>query len=472
MKLQQSNRSMALAVVFSASLLAPSALHARDADFGEQWVRNHPFTISALAQTPGVVDGAEYTAAGFNTFLAWKRPAELLPIAVGQGLPWHFHVSETTLTSDVMNEITTSYNNNPGNTGWLIHDEPRRLEMNDVAGISDWVKQQYPSSLVYTNLLPFGADAVEYYGDNSNPGYSYTDYLNDAMNIIQPDVLMYDLYTLGYGDMGHSDFWYTNMMVARSVAQSKGVPYWAFIQAFEQVNPPSNRRLPSESDLRFQMNSLLAAGFTGFHYFAYDGVGDRAVVDLNGDPTPLHAIAGPVNADVMTLGNVTKHLTSTGVRFIPGVGHSAPGFVPDWSENAGGDTIINHLALDTNAAFGDSTGDFKDGLVGFFTDDDGERYFMIVNAYHGDALTSAATTLHYEVRLDAGNELLWLNPDTGQGQLIQPDAFGVYRLTIGGGDAMLFKYNTGVDFIPEPASAGVILLAGLLTIARRSRRRR
>src|SRR3546814_5169298 len=93
-----------------------------------------------------------YSDANFSTFLAWKRPESLLPIAVQQGLPWHFHVSESVLTQDVINEITTSYNNNPGNTGWLIHDEPRRLQMNDVATVSNWVKQQYPNSLVYTNL--------------------------------------------------------------------------------------------------------------------------------------------------------------------------------------------------------------------------------------------------------------------------------------------------------------------------------
>jgi len=466
MNMQQGFRFVSIAILTVLGW-TPTDLLARDANFGKQWVRNNPFTIAALTQTASIIDGNAYSDANFSTFLAWKRPEQLLPIAVQQGLPWHFHVSESVLTTDVMNEITTSYSNNPGNTGWLIHDEPRRLEMNDVATLSNWVKQQYPNSLVYTNLLPIGANAAEYYGDNSNPSYSYSSYLNDAMNIIQPDVLMYDIYTLGYGDMGHSDLWYTNMMAARSTAQSKGVPYWAFIQAYEQVAPPNNRRLPSESDLRFQMFSLLAAGFTGFHYFAYDGVGDRAMVDHSGNPTPLHDIAGAVNADVMTLGNVTKHLTSTGVRFIPGVGHSAPPSLSSWSLGAGSDFRITHLALDTNPAFGNSTGDWKDGLVGFFVDDKGEKYFMITNAYHGDGLDSAETLLHFEIAFQSSvTEILRLNPLTGQAEVVHPDAFNVYRLAILGGSGMLFKYNTGNGFVPEPAPVGIVLLSAFALMCR------
>ena len=73
----------------------------RPADFGKQWIRSHPFAIMGLSQRDWVLDAEEYAGAGFNTFLAWKRPDEQLSIISQAGIPWHFHVSEPNFSSSL-----------------------------------------------------------------------------------------------------------------------------------------------------------------------------------------------------------------------------------------------------------------------------------------------------------------------------------------------------------------------------------
>ncbi len=461
--------AMAILAVF---LFDNMAMADRPADFGQQWVRSNPLTISALAQDPTLMDGDLYTGAGLNTFLAWKRPDQLLPTAVAEDLPWHFAVNESVLTPEVMNEITTSYENYPGNTGWLIRDEPRRLDMENVAELTDWVKQQYPDSLAYTNAFPIGADATEYYGDNSNPSYGYSDYLNDIMTIIRPDVLAYDLYPLGIGGgPGQSGFFYLNMMAVREVAQTHEVPYWSFVQSYEKLDTP-DRRLPSDSDLRFMMFSHLAAGYTGFHYFGYDP-GWPGLVDHSGNPTSAHVVAGPVNAEVALVGHAMRALESTDVRYITNTGNTTPSGISNWSIGAGGDPFINHLAVDTNPIYGDSFGAYKDGMIGFFTDDNGERFFMVTNVYHDEDLTAEEALLHFEIRFDPSiTEILMLDNHTGETVVLTFDVSNTLRIAIPGGTGYLFKYNTGVGFpaIPEPATAVLFSIgAAALAFGRKSR---
>ncbi|WP_218932519.1 DNRLRE domain-containing protein [Adhaeretor mobilis] len=436
------------------SYLDPVASVARPG-FGKQWVRRNPFTLGALTQTPTLVDGPTYRGAGLNTFLAWKRPDELLPIAVGEGLPWQFHVSEASLTADVINEISESITNFAGNNGWLVNDEPSFLQMAGTADIVNYLKHNSPKALVYTNAFPIGGDSATYYGNNSNPGYKYSDYLNDIMTRVQPDVLMFDLYPFNAAKV-HADLYYNNLLTICHVAQTYDVPYWAFIQAYEKIDAPNLRRLSSESDLRFQMFTMLTAGFKGFHYFGYDLGGWRALIDSSdGSTTSLYDAAAPANAEVQMLGAALRFLESTDVRYIPNSGQTPQGGMPSWSFGAGDDLLITDVDID-----GAPVEKWKDGVIGFFTDDDGEKYFMITNAFHGADMSAADALLDFRIEFDPGvTEVLSLNRITGEQEVLPLGADNILRLALPGGTGMLFKYNTGKGFqlnVADFTSDGVV----------------
>ena len=101
----------------------------------------------------------------------------------------------------MIDEINDSNNNYPGNVAWLVNDEPRFLEMASTKVIMDYIKQNIPEALVYSNALPIGAPAEEYYGDTSNPGYGYSDYLEPGQ-LAEVDRLLRDTLSPVFGYRG------------------------------------------------------------------------------------------------------------------------------------------------------------------------------------------------------------------------------------------------------------------------------
>ena len=62
---------------------APVQVHgSNDADIalgrGKRWVRNNPFTTTALTLVPSVFDANDYNSANLNTVLAWKIKTKIL----------------------------------------------------------------------------------------------------------------------------------------------------------------------------------------------------------------------------------------------------------------------------------------------------------------------------------------------------------------------------------------------------------
>jgi hypothetical protein len=435
-------------------LLGVASLHAqRPADFGKQWVRSHPFSLMGLTLSSAWFDADEYKAAELNTFLCWGNDDQLLPIAVGGDLPWHDHVPQTALTQQVQDDITNAVGNYPGGTGLMVNDEPVTIDMANTVQIMDWIKTNYPDMLVYSNAWPIGAaSGDEYYGAPAPPGYGYSDYLTDFISILQPDVMCYDMYPFGDPPGVHSGFYFTNLMVIRNLALQAGIPYWAFLQSYEKLEGSHQRRLSSESDLRFQMFSMLSAGYTGFLYFTYDKFISRSLLDVNGDPTPLYYAAQLANPEVENVGQAIRFLESTDVRFIrgqssPGSWNTTPGSLTNWSSGAGGDSLITSISVDFSAP--QPYGQWKDGLIGFFTDDDSNPYFMLTNLYHFSDMTAADTALSFIVTFDSSvNELLRLSRFTGHEEVV-PLTNHTLTIELPGGTGDLFKYNTG-PFVGVP----------------------
>ena len=198
---------------------------------------------------------------------------------------------------------------------------------------------------------------------------------------------MFDMYIFKYGqgnESGVTQYWYQGLWVIRREALKAGIPYWAWMQTWDRpAERGYNVRLPSDSDYRMNVFSALTYGFTGIADFMYCGGHKRDLLMPDGTPSPLYAPAAKVHEEVGRIGRTLRFLTSTNVAFLPGSKESRrPTFLKDWAPGAAGDRQIKALKVLNG-------GQYANGLVGHFTDDAGQTYFMLTNL-HQHAHKSAA----------------------------------------------------------------------------------
>jgi hypothetical protein len=74
-------------------------------------------------------------------------------------------------------------------------------------------------------------------------------------------------------------------------------------------------RTPSAGELRWQVYGALAYGVKGFGYFTYWPARDDyvAVVDYQGNETPLYSVIRDVNSEALAMGATLLQLKSTAV---------------------------------------------------------------------------------------------------------------------------------------------------------------
>ncbi len=459
--------------------------HGAELSRGNKWVRTHDFTImsavgpsanySAASYDPGV-----YAEMDNSTFLPWTwSPYSFLQKNDSVDLPWHelVWVDYTVpggLTDNVKTLSQYFYNQFDNNTGYTIMDEPNRLQMDTLRSAGDWYRQTFPDSIVYTNLTPYGQSDERYYGTTPPvSGYNYNQYLNDAINILGTDVLMYDNYPfLANGTT--NNIYFTNMAMVRQKALDAGIPYWAWMQSYTDN---SYYRTPSGSDLRMEVYSHLTYGYTGISYFTYNDLVGPAIINNDNSITQLYIEARNINAHVKNIGNVLRFLTSTDVRYVAGehrevyyeswdifhidphtrmVNNSLPADTVAWASGAGGDSHIVDIEIFL-------PGVENNALIGFFTDDDGQEYFMFTNLKHGAGLAPGDCSLEFIITFDETiNEILMLDPDTGDEVLVTL-VNHVLDWDLAGGTGALFKYNTGhfaSEFLEGDANHDGVVSAG------------
>ncbi len=452
-----------VAALILLSVAAPASAE-RPVDFGQRWVRQHPFTLMGLQQSPQKFDVAEHKAANMSSVLVWWADGNgkqiAAPASAGD-MPWHALIVDG--EGDERDRIA-DYASAGKSVGWMMGDEVDGSMMGFFDDLGDWVKQNRPNDLVYTNALPTYAGFPDY------PAY-----LEQIVDEMHPDVLMYDHYPYVENLMRHDYF--QNMIFVRAKAIEHNLPYWAFMQS----SALAAYRLPSKSDARMQAFTQLAAGFTGLAYFTFDNEPSfeyASILDTAGNPTGLYPIVADLNKEAANLGRALRFMTSTDVKYIRGrslagsqiVTNPTPLGMTAWSAANDPDDHIQAIMVDSIGGAGSGL----DAMIGFFRDDNGDKAFMIVSTYHGPTVPAAAA-FTVTVQFDASvQSILELDRITGEQKTISVPAGGSLTLGFPAGTGRLFKYNDG-DFllaaVPEPGTLGAALMGlGLCTLVRRRRR--
>ncbi len=437
---------------------------ARPANFGHQWIRSNPFTImgAALGVTPAFnID--RYQNMNLNTVFA-NQIFSVAEAAADAGVSWHMHFAPGSRPYVAYNDghklLINQVIARGHATAWMLQDEPSsETEYQNVAQSNQWMQEAHPELLTYITVFQNNVST-----------------LNHIVDTIHPDLLMFDNYPFRSNGSTDANGWFQTLMNVRQVSLSHQIPYGGWLQSFHDGG--SNVRTPSESDTRYNGFTLLTSGYTMLNYFMYDhgaaGAGSTSdLLDQNGNPTALYHQAAAANLEYANVGRSLRFLSSTDVRFVPGrrilfgnvtIPNSAPSGLSNWAVGAGGDLHILSAIVDSSQP--GYLGSEKNGLIGFFTGDDSQQYFMLTNLNHGGNLSAEAASLSFMITFDSSVSSIWrLNRLTGLSEEILLSNHSLFW-TLPGGTGDLFKYDNG-NFVgvPEPASITLIVLGILWALS-------
>ena len=418
---------------------------------GLRWVRSNPMFISGLVvsmeapSTSGVDD--YFDDFGATALHTW---AQGLPGRV-QGwrsagrsdfsfVSW---VQEDGSSMDGGAVIGGVAPGQPDRIGYQVGDEPRNMsDVHDIEQGVTAVRAADPDALIIVN---FG---------NPEQGTDLFDMLDYSAGTIGIDVISYDWYGYDYGTT------YERLAIHRQVALDYGIPYWRYLHAYQDLGASD---WPEESDMRWNAMSGVVYGYTGHTWFVYQSAAPphqvvSALFDQPGTwATPVtqrYAIASQLNQELRVLGEVLPWLTSTDVRYTPGVSLYAPAGTSPWTAGAGGDPYLSSVQPVNTLPW-----EVQDVLLGFFVDDDGSQYVALQNPSHDSAdwpLTTPASC-EFELRFNFNqapptvdtSRLMVLDHhlDAVRDELLTTvGTEQVVTVSIDAGDLLFFKYADGGGF--------------------------
>ncbi|HEX5470656.1 MAG TPA: hypothetical protein VFW73_02160 [Lacipirellulaceae bacterium] len=299
-------------------------------------MRECGLTVAGFAP-PSALDACQ--AAGLKAIVSDPR--------VG-GYDWH-HV-DPKLARKQVEELVHQVRHQPAVYGYYLRDEPTASFFPGLATVGGIIKELHPGAWPYINLFP------NYAAPNQLEAPSYDAYLEKFIAVCHPPILSYDHYAVLEGG-GLRGEYFANLESVRRAAVRHKLPFWQIVLSMGCLS----YRIPTETDMRFQIYTSLAYGAHGLAYFKYftpaEGNFRNGPIDPFGHETTMWPILRRINLQVGKLAPTLLKLTSDRVYHF--------GTVPAGCTGPDEQSLVKAIAGQM--------------LVGDFTHVDGSRYVMIVN---------------------------------------------------------------------------------------------
>lgn len=267
------------------------------------------------------------------------------------------NVEAPDLTEDMLlnlDAVIDKYKDDPNLIGYHICDEPHEGAFKNIGKVVQRIRTKDPSRLSFVNIWPSGT--------------GYGEYIDALLQTAKLELLSYDRYHFYNGYDGGEYF--TNIDIIRKYALKYDIPFCNIIQAIgtnETVESGLNWRTPSEAEHRWLVYSSLTYGVHALIWFHWHG--DWGLTG-NPDRELIYPSIQKINAEIDSLSQIMVHLQTTGVY------HSIISD-PKWKLPVDG--IISSIS--ENANF----------VIGYFSDSDLNKYFMLMNKSYKDAVNATVS---------------------------------------------------------------------------------
>ena len=139
------------------------------------------------------------------------------------------------------------------------------------------------------------------------------------------------------------------------------------------------------------------------------------------------------------MGQALRILKSTDVRYVVGHGNQVPTGVTAWKPGAGGNHLIKSIVIEGS---GSKPIKWRDALVGFFEDDQGEDYLMLTNLWHDEGVAASQRSMKVTLKLQPGvTSIGRLSRETGKPELLAVKG-DTFELTLPGGTGDLLRLGS------------------------------
>jgi len=154
------------------------------------------------------------------------------------------------------------------------------------------------------------------------------------------------------------------------------------------------------------------------------------------------------------IGGPIRFLTSTQVRFLKATPSSpVPQGLRSWDKSTDREPLFKDITIDVPATLPSDEIDqatyyadapYLGGLIGYFHDDNGQRYFMLTNTWHGGSATAEQRELTFHIQFDPTvKSIQRLNRITGKAEVLTVDPEAGLTIKLPGGTGDLFKFGSG-----------------------------
>ena len=316
---------------------------------------------------------------------------------------------------------------NPSVIGYFLDDEP------DVA-----------------KAIECGARSAEIYAQdarNAIPMVNHSLALSELFKYDAPAYLIRTRYTL-LTDGSTRPLFYGNLEENRTAGLAYDIGTMGWVLTTKHDSGSTHFRQASESDVFWQVYSILGYGCQGVWYYRYDIDPDGgSFLDAYDTPNALYYHVQTANAELHNLWPIFKHLRSVGVFH----SHDNPDDGIEGAENLGAGWDVEVYEDGDVGAIETFSGDnFLLGELENRDDDtDPSVYVLIQNKRHGMDASSASLAAACSFTVSSNYPYVsFMDSSTGDNVYLEADQ-GTYTLNLGGGKGALLRLSSELPELPS-----------------------